>query len=91
MRFSIEDSIGVPLFRTDLEKVVSPGVRMPAVEGMTALLSGLKEGFGTGVEGSRLVVRSRGFVAVTWRRLSRGEVLSSTSYFPDRLEISRLC
>ena len=30
MRLSTEDSIGVPLFRTDLEKVVRPGVKMPA-------------------------------------------------------------
>ena len=36
MRFSIEDSIGVVLFRTDLEKFVRPGVRMPAEAGMTA-------------------------------------------------------
>ena len=37
MRFSTEDSIGMPLFRTDLEKLVSPGVSMPAEDGMTAL------------------------------------------------------
>ena len=36
MRFSIEDSIGVPLFRTDLEKFVRPGVRTPVEDGMIA-------------------------------------------------------
>ena len=38
----MEDSIGVPLFRTDLEKFVSPGVRMPAEDGMIADSLGLK-------------------------------------------------
>ena len=37
MRFSTEDSIGVPLFRTVLEKLVRPGVSMPAEDGMTAV------------------------------------------------------
>ena len=37
MRFSIEDSIGVPLLRTDLEKVVRPGVRTPDEDGMIAV------------------------------------------------------
>lgn len=36
-RFSIDDSIGVPLLRTDLEKVVRPGVRTPAEDGMMAV------------------------------------------------------
>ena len=42
VRFSMEDSIGVPLFRTDLEKFVRPGVRMPAEDGMIAASLGLK-------------------------------------------------
>ena len=42
MRFSIEDSTGVPLFRTDLEKVVRPGVRMPAEDGMIAVSPSLR-------------------------------------------------
>ena len=37
MRFSTEDSIAMPLFRTDLEKLVRPGVDMPAEDGMRAL------------------------------------------------------
>lgn len=36
MRFSTEDSIGVLLFRTELEKVARPGVRIPADDGMIA-------------------------------------------------------
>ena len=41
IRFSMEDSIGVPLFRTDLEKVVRPGVRTPVEDGMIAVSSNL--------------------------------------------------
>ena len=38
----MEDSIGVPLLRMDLEKFVRPGVRMPAEDGMIAASLGLK-------------------------------------------------
>ena len=38
----MEDSIGVPLFRTDLEKFVRLGVRMLAGDGMIAASLGLK-------------------------------------------------
>ena len=38
----MEDSIGVPLFRTDLEKVVRLGVRTPAEDGMIAVPTGLE-------------------------------------------------
>lgn len=37
IRFSIDESIGVPLFRTNFEKVVRPGVRTPAEDGMMAV------------------------------------------------------
>lgn len=41
MRLSTEDSIGVPLLRTDLENVVRPGVIIPAELGMVAVSSSL--------------------------------------------------
>ena len=37
MRCSIEDSIGIPLLRMDLEKVVRPGVRTPGEDGIIAI------------------------------------------------------
>ncbi len=51
-RFSIEDSIGVPRFRTDLEKVVRPGVRTPAEDGITAVLP-TRQGIGDSTEFKR--------------------------------------
>ena len=38
----MEASTGVPLFRMDLEKVVRPGVRMPAEDGMIAVSPSLR-------------------------------------------------
>ena len=34
IKFCVEDSTGILLFRTDLEKVVRPGVTMPAEDGI---------------------------------------------------------
>ena len=50
----MEASIGVPLFQTDLEKVVRPGVRMPIEDGMIAVSPKFVK---------RLSQRSRGLVA----------------------------
>ena len=36
IKLCVEDSTGILLFRTDLEKVVRPGVTMPAEDGITA-------------------------------------------------------
>ena len=46
------DSIGVSLFRMDLEKLVRLGVRMPAEDGMIAASLGL--GVRTGSNNSKL-------------------------------------
>lgn len=59
MRFSIESSIGVPLFRTDLEKVVRPGARRPAEDDITAVSPNLQRRLSKGYQRPRVVDDSR--------------------------------